>query len=91
MGLGPSWSDEEEDENTHPNGTGVEIDEGFADVDRAVAEQEAQKAKESEQNGSVSRNDPTGGRGANGHITKKLERIGNWDDQSSNNTPDGKW
>ena len=42
----------------------VEVDEGFADVDRAVAEQPGvQGAK---------RHDPTGGRGANGHITRQL-------------------
>jgi len=38
-----------------------QVDEGFADVDRAVAEQNTK--------------DPTGGRGANGHITQQLKEA----------------
>lgn len=45
----------------------VEVDEGFADVDRAVAEQE--KVRQ----GQGQNHDPMGGRGANGHITRQLE------------------
>lgn len=45
-------------------GEGVEIDEGFADVDRAVAEQEKSKS-----------HDPMGGRGTNGHITQQLKEA----------------
>ncbi|EXJ92091.1 hypothetical protein A1O3_00641 [Capronia epimyces CBS 606.96] len=41
----------------------VEVDEGFADVDRAVAEQETREKL----------HDPMGGRGANGHITQQLK------------------
>ena len=43
---------------------GVVVDEGFADVDRDVAERERER-----------KNDPTGGRGVNGKITKELERA----------------
>jgi len=46
---------------------GVEMDEGFADVDRAVAEQENAKQDKG--------NDPMGGRGANGHITRQLKEA----------------
>lgn len=45
---------------------GVEVDEGFADVDRAVEEEEK---KRKAGNGG---HDPTGGRGVNGHITRQL-------------------
>lgn len=86
MGLGPSWSDEE-DENTTANGVSMEVDEGFADVDRAVADLEAQKNKENK-TGVI--DDPTGGRGANGHITKLLERVGGWDNDEFHG-PDVKW
>jgi len=46
------------------NDTDVQVDDGFADVDRAVAEQQRQ-----------AKHDPTGGRGANGRISKQLEQI----------------
>jgi hypothetical protein len=42
----------------------VEVDEGFADVDRAVAEQEKSKG-----------HDPMGGRGFKGHITQQLKEA----------------
>jgi len=45
----------------------VQVDEGFADVDRVVAEQERQQEGK--------QHDPTGGRGANGKITKQLEEA----------------
>lgn len=45
---------------------GVEMDEGFADVDRAVAQQEGQENKT---------RDPMGGRGAHGHITRQLKEA----------------
>jgi len=44
-------------------GDGADVDEGFADVDRAVAEQE--KAG----------HDPMGGRGTNGHIGQQLKEA----------------
>ncbi|KIX09668.1 uncharacterized protein Z518_00749 [Rhinocladiella mackenziei CBS 650.93] len=44
----------------------IEVDEGFADVDHAVAEQQQQ-----DQEG----HDPMGGRGANGHITQQLKNA----------------
>ena len=51
---------------------GVEVDEGFAEVDRAVkAEQDSWKRDEAEKLA----NDPMGGRGANGHITQQLENA----------------
>lgn len=50
-------------------GEGVDVDEGFADVDRAVAEQE--KARQ----GQGQNHDPMGGRGANGHITRQLKEA----------------
>ena len=46
---------------------GVEIDEGFGDVDRAVAEEERKDWEK--------KKDPMGGRGANGHITRQLENA----------------
>ena len=64
MGEPRGWDDieygEEHDAN-HANG--VQIDEGFADVDRAVAEGRVIK-------------DPTGGRGMNGSISKQLKELG---------------
>lgn len=48
----------------------VEVDEGFADVDRDVEERKKQSGKEGKTN---NMKDPTGGRGLNGHITKELE------------------
>jgi len=53
-----AWMGVEEDAD-------VDVDQGFADVDRAVAEEAQQTAK----------NDPTGGRGANGHITQQLKNA----------------
>ena len=56
---------------------GVEIDEGFADVDRAVAEGKVggnQHVKQDNSNGTVK--DPTGGRGWNGSISKELHNFG---------------
>ncbi|KAI9871189.1 MAG: hypothetical protein M1823_008520, partial [Watsoniomyces obsoletus] len=73
MGDGSSWSDEEDDV-TQANSDGVKVDEGFADVDRAVAEQEAKKAR-ANGNGNGHVKDPTGGRGTNGHITKQLKEV----------------
>ena len=49
---------------------GVEVDQGFADVDRAVADEERQ-----EQERLKATRDPTGGRGANGHITQQLKNV----------------
>ena len=49
----------------------VAVDEGFADVDRAAAEQDSQQKEERQQNGA--KKDPMGGRGANGHITQQLK------------------
>lgn len=49
--------------------SGVEVDEGFADVDRAVAEEER---KETERK---NKHDPMGGRGMNGHITRQLDNV----------------
>ena len=43
----------------------VQVDSGFADVDRAVKEMEAEKA----------RGDPTGGRGVNGAIGRQLAEV----------------
>ena len=70
MGDGASWSDDEECQTAD----GVEVDEGFADVDRAVAEKEAGKRKENA-NGNGHVKDPTGGRGVNGHITRQLKEA----------------
>ena len=68
MGDGVSWSEED-----LQRAKGVEVDDGFADVDRAVAE-EAEKRKENEnRNGHVK--DPTGGRGFGGHITRQLQEA----------------
>lgn len=49
------------------NSNSVDVDEGFADVDRAVAEQETRDAGR--------KHDPMGGRGANGHITQQLKNA----------------
>ncbi|KAL2413205.1 hypothetical protein ABEF95_003109 [Exophiala dermatitidis] len=46
----------------------TQVDEGFADVDRAVAEEE----KRSQQKAN---HDPMGGRGLNGHITQQLKNA----------------
>ncbi|KIW29735.1 uncharacterized protein PV07_05524 [Cladophialophora immunda] len=53
----------------------VEIDEGFADVDRAVAEEDSRRTqdKAAEKGLNTARHDPMGGRGANGHITQQLK------------------
>lgn len=51
---------------------GVEVDEGFADVDRAVKEEEERRARGE---GKKLGHDPMGGRGANGHITQQLENA----------------
>ncbi|EXJ93999.1 hypothetical protein A1O1_02392 [Capronia coronata CBS 617.96] len=50
-------------EGNHDHNVGV--DEGFADVDRAVAEQEKRDKG----------HDPMGGRGLNGHITQQLKNA----------------
>ena len=50
------------------DGEGVEVDEGFGDVDRAVAEKQSKEG-----NGHVK--DPTGGRGVNGKISRQLEET----------------
>ena len=55
MGDGASWSDDEE---VQPAG-GVEVDEGFADVDRAVAEEQAER-RQANGNGDGHVKDPTG-------------------------------
>ncbi|OAP61736.1 hypothetical protein AYL99_03939 [Fonsecaea erecta] len=53
----------------------VEIDEGFADVDRAVAEEDSRRTvdKAKENGNHTTTHDPMGGRGANGHITQQLK------------------
>ncbi|KEF51504.1 uncharacterized protein A1O9_12421 [Exophiala aquamarina CBS 119918] len=51
---------------------GVEVDEGFADVDRAVREDGWMRQGDSNKNLA---HDPMGGRGANGHITQQLEKA----------------
>jgi hypothetical protein len=51
---------------------GVEVDEGFADVDRAVKEDEERRKRDE---GKKLGHDPMGGRGANGHITQQLENA----------------
>ncbi|KIX98574.1 uncharacterized protein Z520_05875 [Fonsecaea multimorphosa CBS 102226] len=53
----------------------VEIDEGFADVDRAVAEEDSRRTegKTQEKEVNTTKHDPMGGRGANGHITQQLK------------------
>lgn len=61
-----AWVGEAERPWNSSNGDGVVVDEGFADVDRDVAERERETAKKS---------DPTGGRGVNGKITRELERA----------------
>lgn len=53
-----TWADDDDDEDEN-----VQVDEGFADVDKAVQEIKA-NAK-----------DPTGGRGANGAISKQLAEV----------------
>lgn len=58
----------------------VQTDDGFADVDRAVAEQEraAEKRRKEagyEEKGNGKGQDPMGGRGANGHITRQLKEA----------------
>ncbi|KAK5302826.1 hypothetical protein LTR99_005783 [Exophiala xenobiotica] len=45
----------------------ADMDEGFADVDRAVAEQDSAEQEKGK--------DPMGGRGANGHITRQLKEA----------------
>ena len=62
---------------------GVDVDEGFADVDRAVAEEQEQEREEKERglngkaggDGGGRAHDPTGGRGTNGFITRQLEEA----------------
>lgn len=55
------------------SGTGQsEVDEGFADVDRAVEEEEQEQRRRREDKTS---HDPMGGRGANGHITQQLQNT----------------
>ncbi|KAH0841826.1 hypothetical protein AYO21_03195 [Fonsecaea monophora] len=56
----------------------IEIDEGFADVDRAVAEGDfSQTVDKTKENGATTpKRDPMGGRGANGHITQQLKNAG---------------
>ena len=68
MGDGASWSEED-----MQRVNGVEVDEGFADVDRAVAEEEGRRKENANGNGHVK--DPTGGRGVGGHITKQLKEA----------------
>ena len=68
MGDGASWSEED-----MQRANGVEVDEGFADVDRAVADEEGRRKENAPGNGHVK--DPTGGRGAGGHITKQLKEA----------------
>ena len=63
--YGGSNMDEYEDDSENGE-INIDVDEGFADVDRAVA---AEKA-----NGAVK--DPMGGRGSNGAITKQLQNSG---------------
>jgi len=58
---------------------GVEVDEGFADVDRAVLE-EQESLRQGEGGGDPEKqakttHDPMGGRGVNGHITQQLEKA----------------
>lgn len=49
-----------------------EVDEGFADVDRAVKEEEEEQRRRREDKTS---HDPMGGRGVNGHITQQLQNA----------------
>ncbi|KAG9792371.1 hypothetical protein KCU88_g790, partial [Aureobasidium melanogenum] len=48
----------------------TQVDEGFADVDRAVAEEEEKRSQQQKTN-----HDPMGGRGLNGHITQQLKNA----------------
>ncbi|KAK5056805.1 hypothetical protein LTR84_012337 [Exophiala bonariae] len=48
------------------------VDDGFADVDRAVKEEEERSRRDGE---NLKGHDPMGGRGANGHITQRLEKA----------------
>lgn len=74
MGEPRGWDEIQADEYAEEQSSSAEgeIDEGFADVDRAVAEGrvEAVSADPEDQT-----RDPTGGRGFNGAITKQLEEI----------------
>ena len=54
---------------------GVEIDSGFADVDRAVAEGKVGGSPGVKQENAKVK-DPTGGRGLNGSISKQLQDLG---------------
>ncbi|KAL2436996.1 hypothetical protein ABEF95_015853 [Exophiala dermatitidis] len=47
----------------------TQVDEGFADVDRAVAEEEEKRSQQR------TSHDPMGGRGLNGHITQQLKNA----------------
>lgn len=55
-----TWADDDDD-NDEEQDENVQVDEGFADVDKAVAEIKAK--------------DPTGGRGVNGAISKQLAEV----------------
>lgn len=52
-----------------------EVDEGFADVDRAVKEEREAEERRRREGRDVKGHDPMGGRGANGHITQQLEKA----------------
>ncbi|KIW99233.1 uncharacterized protein Z519_00896 [Cladophialophora bantiana CBS 173.52] len=65
-----AWMGIEEDDD-------VEVDEGFADVDRAVAEEDSRRTQEKGQGNGMNTtgHDPMGGRGVNGHITQQLKEA----------------